>query len=96
MQQYHFSIGKGFSRLEDRKLEGGESWIDGSVVTRFGIVLAYSQGDKKSFHHTSLEFAYKGFVQVRSFDKRYTKRGIARLAKQFAEDVFLRAGRLKK
>jgi hypothetical protein len=87
MRQYHFGLGTGWSRMRDCNESHG-AWIEGSVLTIFGIVLAYSQGGNGNANHTTLEFVCNRRCYVRSWERRYTKRGVSRLAKQFAEDVF--------
>jgi len=83
IQEYNYSVGRGYSSVCDRK----DGWTDGEVLTPQGIVLAYAQGGEKQFHHTSLRMVVNGRVYHRSWNKRYTKRGIARKAREFARDL---------
>ena len=83
IQEYDYSIGNGYSSVRDRK----EGWTEGNVLTPQGIVTVYAQGDKNEFHHTSLEMVVDGRVYHRQWNKRYTKRGIARKAREFARDL---------
>lgn len=73
----------GFSRTEDR-----ENWTDGEVVTPWGIVSVYAQGDENTTKHTRLDFVWGGRLHMRNFSgKRYSKRGIKTKAMQFAKDI---------
>ena len=78
------STGKrGFGRTENN---GG--WIDGEVVTPFGIVSVYAQGDDEHLFYTRLDFAHKGTLYVRKFDgKRYSPRGLVTKAYEFAKGI---------
>lgn len=82
----HVSIGKGFGRIRHNQF----GWLDGEVVTPHGIVSVYAQGDNENFSMTRLDFAHRGFLYMRTFDKRYTSRGIVTKAKQFAKDYHIR------
>jgi hypothetical protein len=59
------SVGKGFGRLTDHGTKSGETYTDGSVATPHGIVLAYSQGDADSFHHTRLDVVKDGMLYAK-------------------------------
>ena len=63
-----------------------DGWTDGEVVTPNGIVSVYAQDDEK-FHLTRLDFAYEGTLYMRSWDKRYSPRGIVTKAYQFTQDI---------
>ncbi len=82
---YSISVGKtGFNSTEERK----EGWLDGEVVTPWGFVRCYAQGDDKSSHHTRIDFIFNGVMYSRNFSgKRYTKRGIKTIAFQFAKEI---------
>lgn len=81
------TVGKGFGRLSDHGTKSGETYTDGSVVTPHGIVLAYSQGDADSFHHTRLDVVKNGTLYMKNIKRRYSKRGLVTLAKRFAATV---------
>ena len=73
----------GFSRTEDR---GG--WTDGEIVTPWGIVSVYAQGDAENANHTRLDFVHAGRLHMRNFHgKRYSRRGIKTKAMQFAKEI---------
>lgn len=77
-----FSVSGSFSGLEQMR-----GWTDGEVITEHGIVSAYAQGGDEHAPLTRLNFAYKGRHYIRTFDgKRYSYRGIALKAKQFAAE----------
>lgn len=78
-----FAFKKPFGRVEIRP----EGWTDGDVVTYYGIVSVYAQGDEDSYYSTGLQFAYEGRLYGRTFLKRYTPRGIVTKANEFVQDV---------
>lgn len=82
----HMSLsGRSFSRTELRDSGG---WIDGAVVTPWGIVLVYAQGDAVHVNNSRLDFAHNGRLHIRNFKgKRYTQRGLARVAAKFAREI---------
>lgn len=59
----------------------------GTMVTPYGNVNIYSQGDDKSIHYTELGFAYEGCQYTRTWRKRFSKRGLAILASRFAKEI---------
>ena len=62
---------QGFSRTEER-----DGWTDGEIVTPWGIVSVYAQGDDEYTHHTRLDFVHGGRLHIRNFSgKRYTDSG---------------------
>ena len=78
------SVGSGWSNLKEAT--GG--WTCGIIITGHGIVSAYAQGDKNSLYVTRLDFVFKGRFYMRTFnDKKYSHRGIATKAKQFAREI---------
>lgn len=76
------SVGTGFSRIEDRGW-----WLDGEVATDYGFVTVYAQGDSNNFAYSRLDFIANGRLYMRTFDKRYTARGLAMKARQFAREI---------
>lgn len=66
-------------------------WTDGEVLTPFGIVAVYAQGDKakgESFH-TRLDFVFDGRLYMRNFEnKRYSSRGLVTKAYEFAAEIW--------
>ncbi len=85
MKTYNHSwaIGKGYSRLTDRKA----GYTEGVVVTPHGMVWAYAQGDEHWNHITRLDFSIDGRVHARTIEKKLTHRGIATKARQFAAEM---------
>ena len=86
--------------IRDDGIAVGKGWGDvlhnaaydyhyGTVVTPHGIVIVYAQGDGNAYNHFSaLDFVHGGRWHSRAFDgKRYTPRGLARKAKQFAREI---------
>ena len=89
-REYSWAVGKcPFNRSTERK----EGWTDIDVITPHGFVTGYAQGDETHTHHTCLDFFYGGRVHTRSFDKRYSVRGIATKAMQFAEETVREEGK---
>ena len=75
---------RGYGRIEVRK----DGWTDGEVVTPFGIVSVYAQGDAENQPHTRLDFAWNGRLYMRNFDGvRYSPRGLVTKAMQFASEI---------
>lgn len=61
--------------------------VDGYVATAWGYVVVYSQGDNNFKHVTHLQFIFNGFQYTRTFNKRYTPRGIKTKAMAFAQEI---------
>lgn len=74
---------RGFNRSKELK----EGWTEGDVVTPFGIVSVYAQGDDIHSHITRLDFVFNGRLHLRTYRKRYTVRGIKTKAYEFAKEV---------
>lgn len=75
----------GYNLVNIRPRDG---FTKGVVMTPWGIVDAYAQGDDKHRHNTSLIFIFDGRIHRRGFEgKRYTPRGIKTKAMQFAKEV---------
>lgn len=74
-----WSVGKGYSTVQTHS-----SWLDGDVATKHGLVWCYSQSGNP---YTRLDFVFLGRCYSRTFDRFYTKRGVAKKAKEFAEEV---------
>jgi len=83
MYDVSMSIGSGFGRISRQR----EGWLDGEVVTPHGIVSVFAQGDSTHDHYSRLDFAYAGRLYIRSFNKRYSPRGLVTKAKQFSREV---------
>lgn len=75
---------RGYSRIEERR----EGWTDGEVITPWGVVSVYAQGDDTHAHHTRLDFVFAGRQWIRDFSgKRYSTRGLKTKAMQFAKEI---------
>lgn len=75
---------RGYGRINVHK----DGWTDGEVVTPFGIVSVYAQGDDENRPHTRLDFAWDGRLYMRNFDgRRYSPRGLVTKAMQFASEI---------
>lgn len=81
-----YSIKPHISLIRARN-RGDETYLDGYVWTEFGAVGVYSQGSDKSVRASHLQFAYKGRVYVRRFNKRFSERGLVTKAKEFAKEI---------
>ena len=62
-------------------------YLQGDVVTPYGIVVAYSQGGADEYHSTNLQMVQGGRLYSVSFNRKYTQRGIATLANRFARNI---------
>jgi len=82
-EDFSFSIGTGFSNWDI----GNDDYDSGVINTINGIVSAYAQGDKEAFHSTQLRFVKNGRCHNRSWDKRYSRRGMAKLAREFSKEI---------
>jgi hypothetical protein len=70
------------SRLDNRN-----GYTKGIVITPFGYVDVYAQGDENHFHHTELRFIHCQREYVRSYKKRYSHRYIVTLSRKFIKDI---------
>jgi hypothetical protein len=82
MNEWKYNVGRGHSCLTDNR-----GWTEGVVFTPHGIVEVYAQGDDVHRHSTRLRFFKDGYVYCRLWNKRYSHRGIATKAKQFAKEL---------
>ena len=74
---------RGYGRIDTTK-----GYADGEVLTPFGIVSVYAQGDQQNAPHTRLHFVWYGRLHMRSFSgKRYSPRGIVTKAMEFAREI---------
>lgn len=72
---------------------GSGNYLTGYVVTEYGIVGIYAQGDAESFRLTILNFCLNGRNHHRTFrGKRYSRRGIVSVANRFAAEKSLGLG----
>lgn len=81
-----FAISKaGFTRwsCHDPKYD----YESGELVTREGSVTMYMQGGDVRSRFTQINFSYGGRLHMRTYRKRYTRRGVVTKAKQFVADV---------
>jgi hypothetical protein len=69
-------------RIATQTTKDGESWEVGTVLTPNGIVDVYAQDD-----YTRLDFVHAGRLHIRTYRKRYGKRGIVTLAGRMARDI---------
>ena len=79
VHNYSHGLGHGWSRVKNNAKYGFNS---GAVATQYGIVEILTQED-----FTSLEYAANGRMHVKTFDKRYTLRGVVTKAKRFAKEI---------
>jgi len=56
------------------------NFLDGSVITPYGMVSVYSHGDEKSSGYTRLDTVIDGRRFSRSIYRRYTRRGLVVVA----------------
>ena len=80
----NYSVGPGWSNIfYNREYD----CLDGYVITPHGIVLATSEGDSTHEPYTRLTFVWNDRFIYRIFYKRYSSRGLATKAKQFAREI---------
>lgn len=78
-------VGRGWSNIDHNH---EYDYDTGVVVTPHGIVSVYAQGSDKYIHTSWIGFAFHGRWHCRRFHgKRYTPRGLARKARQFAREI---------
>lgn len=66
-------------------------YTDGEVLTEYGIVAVYAQGDENHWYGSRLDFVHGGRLYIRNFEKkRLTHRGLVRQAGKFAREVATR------
>ena len=63
------------------------TYLKGSVQTPHGIVEVVSQGDKMNPYYTRLDFVKDGQTYTRTFNRRYSKRGLGTKAREFAKEI---------
>jgi hypothetical protein len=61
---------------------GTDRYDDGVLLLPEGTVGAMMQGDDESFHLTRLDFVLDGRHYIVSVNRRYTKRGVIRFARE--------------
>lgn len=81
MKDTNWSVGKGYSCIQTRL-----NYLEGDVATKHGLVWCYSENSPR-FAYTRMDFVFSGRCYSRTFDKFFTKRGLAAKAKRFAEEV---------
>ena len=85
---YQFNLSPHLKRIyKQESVDGKSTYLVGHVMTEYGTVGIYTQGDDKNFHHTRLDFPHGKTCYVRTFNKRYSERGIVTVAKKFAKEV---------
>ena len=82
VNDWKWSVGEGINDAREQ-----DGYINGVVATRYGFVSVYSQGDERNVPHTDFRFIHKGVCYVRGINRRYSLRGIARIAKRFAKEI---------
>lgn len=77
------------SSIEHDELHDGRKIkaLDGVAVTKHGLVQMRANSLEGSYKTSVLYFAYEGHLYSRHFDQFLHGRGIARKAKEFANDV---------
>ena len=68
-----------------------ETWLNGTVVTKYGIVDVYSQGGKNITKVTTLGIVHNGIMRTRSIYKKYSAKYLVTLANRYAEEIFKEA-----
>ena len=88
MSEAIYDYGYAFSRPSGCiSLQKEYDYLEGSVSTKHGYVICYAQGDENCSHITTIRFIHEGRMYVRTFNKRYSKRGIVTKANQFVTEI---------
>lgn len=83
-----YSIPRPRSRIAITRLNHGETYLEGDVLTPHGIVSVYAQGDKTYKKTSRLDFILDGRCYTRTFhDVRYSVRGLVTKAAEFAAEI---------
>lgn len=77
-----FDIGDGFTRWA----AGTNGYDDGEVILPEGIVTVLMQGDDRNRPLTRLDAVINGRLVIRTYEKRYSRRGVVRLARQLLRE----------
>lgn len=78
-----FSVGDGYTNWEP----GLKDYESGLSATPWGYVSIYIQGDHNYTAATVFRFVFNGRNHTRSYQKRFTRLGAARKAKDFAREI---------
>lgn len=76
------ALGDGFARW----VPGTNGYDQGTIFLPEGVVDAMMQGDDRNYHLTRLDTVIDGRLVMRSFDKRYSRRGVIRLARELLSE----------
>ena len=82
-----YLISRSFSRISTIPMDGG-NYLQGIVFTPICCVSIYSQGNgtKKQRAYTCIDFSFNGIHYRKTWNKRFTKIGLARLANRFVRE----------
>jgi hypothetical protein len=75
-------VGAGWNLITARHGSSGYVYFEGAVVAPEGIVEVYSE-----MQITSMHFVWNGRIYRRTWRKRFSPRGLSRLAKAFAKEI---------
>ena len=84
--EFDWKLSSPHGRIYTRDYQG-DSYLDGAVLTRHGIVEVYSQGGPSQWPSSNLTFVWNGRCYVRGRNRRLTKRGLVTAADRFAREI---------
>ena len=84
---WKWSVHNNCNRIATERTASGETYLNGVVITRHGIVDCYAQGGYEFRKHSRRDFFHKGKVYSRSYQKRFSKIGLSRMASRFAAEI---------
>jgi hypothetical protein len=87
MQDWIFKVGNSINRIATHDSSDGGTWNDGTILTEYGMVDCMAQGSSNFTPHSRFDFVHKGKCYSRSYDRRFTKRGLSMIAKRFAKEI---------
>lgn len=83
MTDTDYKVCRSCSRID---YERDFDYLRGVVITPYGFVYVYSQGNQSSRNLSSFEFIWNGRKHDRRIRKRMTARGLATVATRFARE----------
>lgn len=87
MSQYSFTVTNSIGRVYWKEASGAK-YLEGCVITPYGIVSMYSQGhDLACDKHTHLDFVLDGRCHSLSIKRAFTAKGCAIVAGRFAKQI---------
>lgn len=76
-------------RIMRHRLNATESYLDGDVLTPWGIVTVYSENEELggNMNLARFDFVFDGILYIRTFKRSFTERGLTLMARKFAKEI---------